>query len=381
MRRQRKIEIARTTGLRSLVLFGLLLTTSRFAEAQRSPSNSGDAPVVPRSSAIQGRDANANANLGGAQDSRLLIAHGLEMAIEGSTLQGLALEPGVPTGGPGVLPAGPAGVGTANSPATNSSGLGLTGSPGETVSGRPVTTPATGTGAETLGATGTGPTSLGKIGTTAGTGGTGAAVASTTDGARPGLPASGVGSAPGPMMNGSPAAMLRQQAARSFQASNDLLGQANPAPGNDQNFHQAALIYAATLKSLGTQPNAPAAGPAPTAGLPEGRRVGTPAPATIGATELASIALINHAVKEAIGSLRIKQVVGAMGSSGGPAAQQLLAHARRMDGETRSMVQSVSRGAAGVVGPGGAVQALSQQANQLIMAMQALNPEPAAPGR
>jgi len=92
----------------------------------------------------------------------------------------------------------------------------------------------------------------------------------------------------------------------------------------------------------------------------------------IGPTELASIALVNHGVKEAIGSLKIKQVARSMGSSGGPVGQKLVSHARRMDEESRSVIQSINAGAA----PGGVVQTLAQQANQLIMAMQALNADP-----
>ena len=376
--RERKIGSVGATSLRTLVLSGLLLSQGRFAEAQQAPSNAGDAPVVPRSSAIQGRDANpiANAagNVGGDQDLRLLIAHGLEMAIEGSALQGLAMQPGLPSGAMGDSPSGATTRGTAGTSGTNSSGLGFTGLPGETVSGRPVTTPATGTGSSTVGASGTGPTSLGNSVAAKGM-------------ARAGQPSSEAAASAPPMAGSSPASMLRQQAARSFQASNDLLGQANPAAGPDQNFSEAARIYAATLKSLGSQPASPTgAGRTGTAvpevaGLPESRPVGAPAASTIGATELASIALINHGVKDALGAMKIKQMARSMGSSTSPAAQQLLAHARQMDDGSRSTIRSIVGGAAGTVGPGGVVEALAQQANQLVQAIQALNPEPAAPGR
>jgi len=153
---RRRCRSARADALLPLALFALLVGQVQLAEAQRPPSNAGDAPVVPRSSAIQGRDAGAAQ--GGDQDPRLLIAHGLEMAIEGSMLQGLAMQPGLAAGA-NVSPAAAAPrPGAAGTPGVNSSGLGFTGAPGETVSGRPVTTPATGTGVQTLGSTGTGPT-------------------------------------------------------------------------------------------------------------------------------------------------------------------------------------------------------------------------------
>jgi len=139
----------------------------------------------------------------------------------------------------------------------NSSGLGFTGAPGETVSGRPVTTPATGTGVQTLGSTGTGPTRLDNIGSGAGAGVAG------NNGVTPNDAAS-------TMSGGSPAAMLQQHADLAFQASNDLLGQANPGAGPDQNFSEAARIYAATLKSLGGRPTAPSSTRA--AGLPDHAR-------------------------------------------------------------------------------------------------------------
>src|SRR4051794_28815526 len=61
MHKRRKIGMIRAAGLGTLAIGGLFLA--------------------------QGRIVSAQGNAGGGQDSQLLIAHGLSMAIEGSNLQ------------------------------------------------------------------------------------------------------------------------------------------------------------------------------------------------------------------------------------------------------------------------------------------------------
>jgi len=67
-----------------------------------------------------------------------------------------------------------------------------------------------------------------------------------------------------------------------------------------------------------------------------------------------SIALINHAVKEALDSMQLKHMTHMMGSSDSPPARALLAHAREMDSESRQALQGLLGARAGGVGRTGA---------------------------
>jgi len=185
-----------------------------------------------------------------------------------------------------------------------------------------------------------------------------------------------------------------------------LLAQASRDGGPDPRLQQAAIRYAAMLRSLGapvlaapvpagavgngtggsgTFPSAtsatgvggtgnPVTGPSGAAVAP-GAVTSPPgvggvavAPGGIADADLATVAAINHGVKEAIGSLRIRQMIRTLGSSDSPAAQLLMTHARDMDTQSLATIRSVA-GAGGAVA-GSPVQALAQQANDLILALQ-----------
>ena len=357
MRQLFRIGMARAATLGSLAVFGLLLAQGRFAGAQNAPSNAGDSPATTRNerpSINQGQSQQGN--LDGVQGAMMLIAHGLEMTIEGSTLQGLAMRAGGMGGGStgGLRPVTTGAIGTGVvTPGTGAAGTGFTGTPGETVSGRPavIGDPEAPGSAR--------PVTTGTV-TTATPGTAAAGPGLVTDGPRSGTLPVRAGTPAPPMAVGQSAALLQQQARRSFEAGERLLGQVSLGGAPDQKLVQAANRYAATLRSLGGRPVA--------GGMVNG-------------VDLASISAINHGVKEAIGSIKIKQLVRMTGSSNTPAAQQLLAHAQEMDADSRTTLQSFIGGVAavpgattgGVVGPSEFVQSLSQQANDLILAMQGLD--------
>ena len=223
------------------------------------------------------------------------------------------------------------------------------------------------------------------------------------------------------MMSGQSATQLQQHAQRAFQASDQLLRRSAEGGGSNEKFYQAATRYASTLKSLGGQSSGRGDAAGAGAGTSGGSRSGLGASATgasgtstpgtgtsgsslggssgamsagggmIGGTDLTSVALINHGVKEALDSMQIKQMVRMMGSSDSPAAQQLLSHAREMDTDSREAIQAFggSGGASGASGTGhasgggqsGMVQTLAQQANDVIQAIQELGGESARPGQ
>src|SRR5262249_37730056 len=100
-----------------------------------------------------------------------------------------------------------------------------------------------------------------------------------------------------------------------------------------------------TLKTIGgTMPGA-----APGAPAAPGAGGGAMAAAH---TDPTSVALINHAVCEALGSMKLKQVVRLLGSSDSPSAQTLLDHAREMDNESREAIQGFLSGGPGPGQPG-----------------------------
>lgn len=404
-----KMGIARAAGIGALAACGLLMTQARIAEAQQGRiTNAGDTtrdtpPGTPT----------APANGGMSQDSRMLLTHALEMAIEGSALQALAMQPGMTTGSlpgaatPGALRpgsgvdapsgtvptvgsragvpgtastapgtgagasaadrAGTAGtaagtgltapvagadvaspvVGTglpnnASTPSVASPASGFTGAPGETVSGRPV---AAGTGA------------IVPVPATAGAAARGAAIA--------GAPGAAIAGAPGAStMNIRDATMLQQHAEQAFQAGERMLVQAGRDSGPDQGLLLAANRYISTLRSLSMRtPERDAAG-------------------GLSGADMVSIALINHAVKEAIGSLKIRQLSRTMGSADSPSAQMLLTHAREMDTQSRTIIQGFPAAVTPARVPGtrvnadevlatsGIVPALAQQASEIIAALQ-----------
>jgi len=233
------------------------------------------------------------------------------------------------------------------------------------------------------------------------------------------------------MMSGQSATQLQQHAQRAFQASDQLLRRSAEGGGSNEKFYQAATRYASTLKSLSGQSSGRGDAAGAGAGTSGGSRSGLGASATgasgtstsgtvasgtstpgtgtsgsslggssgamsagggmIGGTDLTSVALINHGVKEALDSMQIKQMVRMMGSSDSPAAQQLLSHAREMDTDSREALQAFggSGGASGASGTGhasgggqsGMVQTLAQQANDVIQAIQELGGESARPGQ
>ena len=373
MRRASKIGMAGAACFHAVVVGSMLLAQGRPAEAQRSASNAGDAPVVPRTSAIVVPGDNLNADQ--QQESRMLIAHGLEMTIEGSNLQGLAMRAaGVGVGttiDPRPSPAGVVGsssVGTVPVPnpavvrapvPVSSAGTGYTQGAGETVSGRVV-----GNGNEITPRT---------------------PVAGLPDAPQPGVGVAGpvVDVNAAPVTPGQSGSMLQRQAMRSFEAGERLLNQGMTG-GPDEAFQQAAARYANTLRTIASQPVirvAPRA--ATTVTTPIGGVTVTTTPATtlpaqtVGADPV-SVALVNHSVKEALGAWKIRQMVRHMGGSSGIGGQQLMEHAQMMESESRTTIRAfagigdagpVPRAAGELGSPNGTVQALAQQANDLIMAM------------
>ena len=89
--------------------------------------------------------------------------------------------------------------------------------------------------------------------------------------------------------------------------------------------------------------------PARCSGIPAGSGLGggaglgagSWAGSMLGGHQSATLAVLNHGVKEALDSMQLKQMVNMMGASDRPAARALLAHAREMDAESREAVNRV----------------------------------------
>ena len=368
-----KVRMTRIACFPVFVVGSMLLAQARPVGAQVANSNAGDAPVVPRSSAIAGPQARL---AGDAQrEARMLIAHGLEMTIEGSTLQGMGMRAAGVGAGTTIDPrpstlgavgsssvAAPVGAPASRAPIpTSTAGTGFTGGAGETVSGRVV-----GNGNEIKPRT---------------------PVAGTPDAPTPGVNgvAGPVTVAPSaPVTPGQTGSMLQRQAMRAFEAGERLLG-AGMTGGPDESFQRAAEAYANTLRSIANQPIirvAPPAANATTVRTPVGAVTVTTSPVsrnaeTVGA-DPASVAIINHAVKEAIGAMKIRSIIRGEGGSSGPNGQRLMEHAQMMESESRATIRAfagigdagpVARASGELGSPNGLVQALAQQANDLIVAM------------
>jgi len=363
MRHRLTIEMTRAAWLGSLAAFGLVMGQAMRAEAQFPTGNAGDttkrsSPGQTQTTPVLQRDK------AGGLDARMLLGHALEMVIDGSNLQLLSMPAVVPAvGNPGtvgatIVPGNLSRTGRADNPTTGpvpapgvgSPGTGFTGAAGETVSGRPVT-PGTGTVAPVVP-------------------GPGIVVAPGVDGSQ----------------NVGRLAALQLQGQRTVETGDRLLKRAGGEAALDQRFLQAAKLYASTLRSLAGQPvdRVDGTGTIIGSGVP-----GTPAPGSNLATatptvvlngvDRASIALINHAVKEAIESMRIKQAVQLMASSDSPSAQLLLNHAREMDQASASANMAIDASAGGL--QVATVQALAQQAKELILAIQGTFGEGNGPAR
>jgi hypothetical protein len=366
MRQSSKIKMA---GAAFLVC-SLLLAQGRPVQAQRNNESAGDPPRVPRSSAIASPADNLTVDA--QQEARMLLAHGLEMTIEGSTLIGMAQRAAGVGVGPAVDPRpSPVGVvgsssvgtvpvavpGVVRVPVTpTTAGTGYTGAPGETVSGRPV-----GNGNEIT------PTTP---------------VAGQPGAPQPGLPNAAVVAPVVPLTPGQNGAMLQRQALRAFEAGERLLG-AGMTGGPDQAFQQAAERYANTLRSIASQPVIRFARPgtSTTVNTPIGAVTVTTAPATGRAAETigadpASVALVNHAVREALGAMKIRHMTRRLGGTAGLSGQLLMEHAQMMESESRETIRAfagigdagpVPRAAGELGSPNGTVQTLAQQAHDLII--------------
>jgi hypothetical protein len=207
------------------------------------------------------------------QDAQMAIGHALAMAIEGSTLEALALQSVGSAGGPGAT------------------------------------------------------------GTSSGTGGGG------RYSSEPGL--AGAGQGTGPTGPGMAAQQLLDHSRRAWAASDRLLLQAGDSGGAPavQRFHRATLLYVMTLRATGPVSSGRVGG------LGAGRTGGA-----LGGIDLTWVAVTNHAVQEALDSMKIQQMIRMAGSSDGPAARALLAHAREMDRESRQALRSVLTTATGLAG-------------------------------
>lgn len=426
-RTRNRIRTAGTWGFQAALAGSLLIGQGQSARAQRV-GNAGDAPVVPRSSAIANTPPVA---ADAAKESRLLLAHGLEMMIEGSDLNGLAMRASGVVAGPaadprpspaGVVGSSSIGLGAveANAAANaalgrpalpvGTAGAGYTGTAGETVGGRRV-----GNGSEI------GPrTAVNEPGSTRATTVSGAVDSNIPNAARrangvdnttplnnidalniasganavspgtanPGGPGASPMVIPGvPLGAGASVALLRNQAMRSFEAGERLMGQAMVGNESDRRLQDAATRYGNTLKSLASlAPIRVASAPAvitasgvaatPNAIVTPGAAVAIApgsvlvnVPAAVGVDPI-TVALINHGVRDAIGSMKVHAMVRQMGGTSGPAGQQLMEHAQQMDAESRSLIQALATS-----GPAnGLAQALAQQASELIQALQVTGP-------
>jgi hypothetical protein len=343
----------------------------------------------------QGQDAGAQGRPVKIPESQILAAHGLAMAIDGSTLEALALRRGGGVSGVGApSTVGPGGGG----PSTGTGAGGAVGGTGGAVSRAPFATgeatratgasgpgggATVGTGAGGAVGTGAGGTvgtgGGGAVGTGAGgAGGTvsrapygrdddlrGAGGASTrTAGAIGAGAPNAAGLAEGSRASLDPSAMeLHRRAMRAFDASDRLIREAaqggNEGPAS--RFQVAAVRYANTLRLLAEQDD----------------RIGT-----------TPVLVLNHGVKDVLDSMELTQLVRLMGSSdaGGRA---LLAHAREMEAEGLRAVDGVlsagspgSREGANRPGPnveaggqGGPIRTLALQASEVVMAIQELTGE------
>lgn len=410
MQFHRESWIAGCAGLGALALCGLLL-------AQPGQDASG-----------QGRAGGAReGEVGGGQDKQMLVAHGLAMAIEGSTLQALAAElggrtAGLGTTGGGGLGAGRSGVeglgaGTGTGTGAGRTGdLGVTGGSGITPSGEfSPTTGTSGTGTARPGGTDVGATSSARVG--------GAGVGDPR-----GTPSVGGGV---PSLGWS-ATELYRHAVRSFEASDRLFREASQGgAGSADRFQTASQRYAKILRSLGGleiarrgagSPDAAGAGTArtdstvtragatstsgspATAGTPGAGGAAGSATATgpgnrtradegRGMTDsatAATVAVLNQGVKEALDSMHLKRLVRTMGSPNSAAARALLAHSREMDAESQQTIESVitaanarrgERGAAAgergdeAGGQDGPTQMLANQAREILTALREMSGE------
>jgi hypothetical protein len=307
------------------------------------------------------------------QDTRLLIAHGLAMAIEGSTLQGLALQGGGSMGSAGTSgPGGATGAG-----ATGLSGTGRTGSTGSGAAilgggaggtGTPrVGEAGTGTGGSPAGSAGSGLATFGRDPDTAGTPGAGtsgaaagapgtgrtaATGAATSDTAAPGRGMAGpAGGGRSMMLGGQSSDQLQQHARRAFEASESLLRQAQNGGGETERFYRAANRYAATLRTLGGA----SSGRGGAGGGVSAATAANTGGDSMNGIDLTSMTLINHGVKEALDSLQLKQMVRMMGGETA-AGRALMDHARQMDAEGQQAIDALAMGGSSqrtdAIGPG-----------------------------
>jgi hypothetical protein len=244
----------------------------------------------------------------GSQDAQMLIGHALAMALEGSTLDALAQQSG--------------------------GSLGATGGPG--------------TG-------GSGPGGQGRSRSEAGPGGDGRSV--------------------GMMDQGLSARQLLDHSRWAWEASDRLLRQAADQGGStEQRFHRATLLYVMTLRAAGSPATYAAGGPRREAGsgVGAGAALAGRGAGAMGGSDMTTVALINHAVKEALDSVKLKRMVHRMGSSESPAARALLAHAQEMDRESQQALRGLLRSGAGRAGKAdldggaGSIQVLAQQAQELV---------------
>jgi hypothetical protein len=197
------------------------------------------------------------------------------------------------------------------------------------------------------------------------------------------------------MDQGLSARQLLDHSRRAWEASDRLLRQAADQGGStEQRFHKATLLYVMTLRAVGSPATYAAGG----SGRNAGSAVGTgAAPAgrgggVLGGSDVSTVALINHAVKEALDSVQLRRMVHRMGSSESPAARALLAHAQEMDRESQQALRgllgsgAVGRanggvGGADLDGGAGSIQVLAQQAQELVQVIREIGGDAAgAPG-
>jgi len=371
----------------------------------------------------QGQDAGAQGQPVTVLEPQILVAHGLAMAIEGSTLEALAtrrggavvtpvvvapgtvvpdtvppraippaavsefvVEPGAvapagdapvpaavapaapvavtPAAPVAVKPAAPAAVAPAavvpagDAPAAVAP-VAVAPAAVAPVAVAPAAVPPAGTTTAGAGG-GAGTTSHEPYGSDAGPRRTGGLGPRTTEAIAAGVPNAVVPVA-GSRAAADPGAMeLHRHAMRAFDESDRLLKEASQAgsEGRAARFQVAAIQYAATLRLLSKQQN---------------DRLGT-----------TPVLVLNHAVKEALTAMELRQLVRAMGSADSPAGRALLSHARDM--ETRGLeavegVLSPRQTASGPAitgepsGQGVPLRTLALQASEVVMALQSLTGE------
>jgi hypothetical protein len=356
----------------------------------------------------QGQDTGANGRPADkVREAQIVVAHGLAMASEASTLDSLAMR----RTGPVAVPRTTSGIGPDDRGATTGTG------PGGTVSRAPYGSDDNGRG------------TAGESARRASATGTGASnPAGPTDIGRP--------------TSDPTATELHRHAMKAFDASDRLLKQApqGDPEGPGARFQAAAIRYATTLRSLSEQnargvtvvgpvlervPETPV-GPSPgtgtgalstpgvtadrvvEAGVGDTTNIGRDAAGgpnvvgaegavtvTIGARPL-SIVVLNHAVKEALDSMQLRKMVRLMGSSDSPAGRALLAHAREMETASLTAVEGVlAAGKSGsrtganpnavatdnpAGGQGERLQQLALQASDVVMAISELTSDRAPVG-